>query len=287
MKRILISFLFVIVLFNFIMFCWVYYEAKLYNTENKWLYESQILDPETPSNNSSVILIHGFVGSPFDMKPLAEHLYQKGYRVIIPKIKGQTWDTPAYYRGDYSSGYYIEWLRKIVKQENNRTGQKPYLVGFSMGGTLSTIIASENRIKKLVLIAPFFNLPQIGDTVWKLSKIFKYLIPFVPKISKGQINDKGGYSKYNPGSLIVSLAAFNQLGDLVGHARKIIHKVKTSTLIIMSRNDNVASFSDTYDLFHRKTNVHIIEKNRSNHILLYDHDSHDSINSIDVFISSK
>lgn len=101
--------------------------------ENDWLVSPQILNPETNTVNRSVILIHGFVGSPFDLKPLAKPLCDKGFRVVIPVVPEQTKETPILKRGKYTPDNYIKWLSKIVNTETKLLNKKPYLVGFSMG----------------------------------------------------------------------------------------------------------------------------------------------------------
>jgi len=248
-------------------------EKWLFADKSDWHFKTQILIPEKMKQDRSAILIHGFVGSPYDMKILGERLSKKGFRVIIPVMKGQTHATPLFERKKYTASYYIHSIRKMIKKESELTGKKPYLVGFSMGGTISTIIAKENTIKKLVLLAPFYQLPRIDDKVWDLSKWISPFLAFVPKISKGKINDKNGYRNYWPGSYLISLKAFGQLGILARTAKKCVDEILIETQVFISRQDQVASSKMTVELFKDKKNVKIHYVNRSNHILLYDYDA--------------
>ncbi len=248
-------------------------EKWLFSTKSDWHCKTQILVPDNIERGRSAILVHGFVGSPYDMKVLGERLSKKGFRVIIPVMEGQTYATPLFQRNKYTAQYYINWIRKLITKETELTGKKPYLVGFSMGGAISTIIAKENTIAKLVLLAPFYQLPRINNKIWNLSKWISPLLPCVPKVSKGKINDKKGYQKYWPGSYLISLKAFAHLGILAKTARKCVDEILVETRIFISMQDQVACSKFTVELFKEKENVKICCFNRSNHILLYDYDA--------------
>ena len=260
------------------------YENKVLAKRDKWISHSQKLEPILKIKPNSVILLHGFVGSPFDMKGLAEHLHGMGFRVLVPLLEGQTYLTPIYKRGNFSTDFYIKKIGAIIENEIKLTGKKPYLVGFSMGGTLSTILAQKYALDKLVLIAPFYKLPRIGDWIWSVSNILSHVLPYIPKFSKGKINSENGYDNYYPGSYIISLKAFDVLGKTVIEARKDISHLKADTLICMSINDQVASSKEILYLFNKKGNVEIIREDESNHILLYDFNSEDIITHITRFL---
>jgi carboxylesterase len=237
------------------------------------------------SRERSVILVHGFTGSPFDFKTLAMRLSQAGFYVVIPVVPGQTRGTFAYERGSYTPKFYEDWLSKLVEKENVRFGKKPYMVGFSLGGALATIMASRGGVARLVLLAPYYSLPQMNNLIVSMTRVMKHVIPIVPKFSKGQINDPVGYGSYEPGSLIVSLSAFNQLQELAAAARRVIPEaLSVPTLIIASPHDKVASFARTESLFSAAQHTMIKEYIRSNHILLYDYDRDSIITEILNFL---
>ena len=56
------------------------------------------MNPETPTPKETIILVHGFTGSPYDYRTLAESLRDSGYRVVIPVVPGQTKATLVYRR---------------------------------------------------------------------------------------------------------------------------------------------------------------------------------------------
>jgi carboxylesterase len=258
-------------------------EKKILSANDAWNRRSQTLIPKDIRFQRSVILIHGFMGSPFDMKPLGIHLCNMGFKVVIPVLPGQTMETPVFNRKKYSASYYLNWLRQIIQRETDRTGQRPCLAGFSMGGALSAIMASENRVEKLSLIAPFFKLPQVSDVIWRVSGKLVHVIPFVPKMSKGRINSTSGYQSYRPGSCLISLGAFNTLGQLAMAGRQAAADIRVPTLIVISDKDQVADSGMTTKLFDHMPNVSFSRENRANHILLHDHGADEIIRRIAAF----
>jgi len=274
-----------ILIFDLIMVVFAVVEKfSSHDIQNDWVVADQELNPLSQPGKRSVILVHGFVGSPFDYKPLAEELRKEGFRVIAPVSPCQNRTIMAYNRGAYTSEMYIDWLSNIVEQEKELFGKKPYLVGFSMGGALSTIIASRGIVEKLVLIAPFYSLPIANDGIAQAAGLLKYFIPIIPKISKGKINDPSGYDRYMPGSNIISLHAFQKLGELAKSAHNCVEKIDVPVLVVGSPNDRVASFEHTLKLFRSHPNSKIIDFPASDHIILYDYDHNQAVREITGFL---
>ncbi|MEX2666524.1 alpha/beta hydrolase [Candidatus Uabimicrobium amorphum] len=265
-------FIVMLVIFNIWIFVFAIYEYSVSWGENtSWCTEEQLLKPEQDSRRC-VVMVHGFGGSPFDFKPLASQLAKNGFLVRIPIMPGQTKDYLAYNRGKFTHAFFIKWLREIIKEEQERFGRKPYLIGFSMGATLSTVLAAEDGIDKLVLIAPFYSLPKYHNALVNFNKLFGFVLPVVPKLASGQLYSKEGRNTYIPGTFLVSSLAFRQLNFLASEAIDVAPKLSIPTLIVASRNDKVISFAKINELFSQHSNVTINEYPRSNHIMLYDYE---------------
>lgn len=252
--------------------------------ENAWLSQSQVLMPDSAEINRSVILIHGFVGSPFDLKPLAMRLHEKGFRVIAPVVPEQTDATPVMERGHYTPHDYIDWINDIVEKEKAVYGKPPFIVGFSMGGSLANIVAASGKVDKAVLIAPFFALPFANDFATTLSIYIGDFIPVIKKPSRGKINDPVGKSRYAPGSYRISLKAYLHLQELARLSRDQAQNSEIPLLIVVSENDEVASYKSIVNLFKDRDNCTIQNYPSSNHILLYDYNSVEIIDSIESFL---
>ena len=262
-------------------------EKNIFYRTVSWLNESQILNPEGQAHLPSIVLVHGYVGSPKDFIYLAEELAGLGYRVVCPVTPGQTTRAPILSRGEYTLKYYQAWLTAIIKNEKKITGRKPVLVGHSMGGTLSIIVAQKNVVEKLVLLAPFFSLRYGNEIAICAANILRWVLPVIPKFSKGVINDPAGSADYRPGSMYLSLKAFLQLEKIALTAKQQAVKITIPTLLVISQNDHVASAKRTVETFGDMHNVQIENYPNSNHILLYDYDKNEIIKKIIHFIAGE
>ena len=217
--------------------------------KDPWQRSTQVLPAVPGGDRPSIVLLHGFGGTPRDFRSLAGLLADRGYRVVVPAIPEQTSVSFAYSRGRLAPADYRAWLDGIIEDEAAISGAPPMLVGMSMGGALAAIAAADHSIGKLVLISPYFNLAVADTWVTQSSNWLRWLLPVVPKVQKAQINDPEGYRAYATGSYLVSLRAFLQLVRLAKIAMAKASGLVVPTLVLASQSDTVASFAATERLF--------------------------------------
>lgn len=131
---------------------------------------------ELPGQRGTVVLVHGFPGTPNEMRPLAEALQAAGWRTRCLLLPGF---------GKQITGLFQQrtavWIDAIAHAvESARASGKPVvLCGFSMGGGLSVSAAARSRPDGLVLIAPFWfdEPPALRALVW-LARVF---LPVAPR----------------------------------------------------------------------------------------------------------
>ena len=99
---------------------------------------------------TGVLLIHGFSGIPAEMYLLGKSLQDAGFTVLAPRLTGHGGNakmlegtTAENWMDAVRDGYAI--LKGAVK--------RIYVVGHSMGGILSLILASEEEVAGVVTIA--------------------------------------------------------------------------------------------------------------------------------------
>jgi carboxylesterase len=248
------------------------YEYGVSSGKDPWLTCTQVLEGKAGTGRASVILLHGFGGTPRDLRVLAERLAEHGFRAVVPAIPDQTSTTFAYGRGRVSPAEYADWLCDLIRKETAASGQPPSLVGFSMGGALATMVAADHAVARLVLISPYFDLYEkiqwvAGTTPW-----LRWIVPVVPKLAKGQIEDPEGYRAYATGSYFVSLRAALRLAELAEIARAKAAHLSLPILVLASEADVVASFATTEALFRGRDHARLVACKRSNHIVTYDFD---------------
>src|SRR5262245_16414951 len=91
-----------LVTINALIFLGACYDYRASYRKHPWLRCRQVLESKSGSARSSVILLHGFGGTPSDVRDLAEQLAARGFRAIVPAIADQTSRTFAYSRGRVS-----------------------------------------------------------------------------------------------------------------------------------------------------------------------------------------
>lgn len=265
------------------------YIDKLIKTQENYFMENNIHQKFSEIHKQgmapAILLIHGFGGSPFDLKPLTDALEKHGYAFNAIVLPGHG-TTPK----DLENITKSEWLKKAftayekLKKEYGEVS----IVGFSMGGAIGLSIAAEKKVSKLVLISPYFKVKEqwfyFGKPeVW--AKRLNKIIPFVKKPKIGQINDPEGLKRYIAYRNLPtkSVSELSILGKFAAAKSK---NVTCETLWIHSKKDIVADFEFSKKMFSTiaSKKKYFLEYNKSNHVILYDYDHVDAINQIMSFL---
>jgi carboxylesterase len=106
-------------------------------------------------DSRGIVLLHGFTGTPFEVRPLADALAAQGCSIEAPLLAGH--GTTA---ADLASTSWRDWLESgalaIDRLKDGARSERVTIVGASMGGLLALRLARERPqdIAALVLIAP-------------------------------------------------------------------------------------------------------------------------------------
>ncbi|MDA1324684.1 MAG: alpha/beta fold hydrolase [Proteobacteria bacterium] len=115
-------------------------------TENA---EPYLLIPEN-HNGLGIVLVHGFLASPAELRELGEKLYARGHPVIGVRLKGHG-TSPC----DLRNRTWQEWYGEV--KEGYRImaalAEKVCVVGFSTGGTLSLMLGAEKPDRLAAVVA--------------------------------------------------------------------------------------------------------------------------------------
>ena len=133
----------------------------------------------------AALLIHGFMGSPAEMKPLARALNGAGWTVEGLRLPGfaDQIDTLFEQRA-------LDWRSATVEAvETLRASHQPVIIlGYSMGAAVALAAASQTKADALILIAPFWKVGnRLHRLIWQaLKRIFPNPRPF----KKADFSDK-------------------------------------------------------------------------------------------------
>jgi carboxylesterase len=131
-----------------------------------------------PGNSTGCLLIHGYTGTPFEMKLLARSLHAEGYTVYAPRLFGHATDPEDMLRArwwDWASN--VEDALTLLKA----TTDHQVVMGLSMGGALALLASARYPVEAVVSLSTPYALPP--DRRINLLKHFSWIYP---RISKGQ-----------------------------------------------------------------------------------------------------
>lgn len=121
----------------------------------------------------SAVLVHGFLGSPAELRPLAAELHQIGWTVYVPLLPGYGPEIDTLFTRTQSD--WIAAVRSLVDRLKAE-GRPVLLVGYSLGAAVSLNVAASTQVDGLVLLAPFW---KIGD--WRHRLIWAFLKRIFPR----------------------------------------------------------------------------------------------------------
>lgn len=240
---------------------------------------------EIPGKMPAVLLIHGFGGSPYDLKPLTEKLVKNNiavYSILLSGHGTSPKDLLKVGEGD--------WYKEVLSAYDylDKKYGKVSVVGFSIGGALAIKLATERPVKRIALISPYFKAKRhwyyFNSLQWWAKRI-NNVISFVRKLKIGQINSHNGLSQYIAYKHLPlkSIEIPERIGE---ESFSIVSKVKCPILVLHSQGDNVADFEKSYQAFQKidSVNKEFVKYKKSNHIILYDYDAQDALNRLMGFL---
>lgn len=215
-----------------------------------------------PGGTKGVLLIHGFTGSPSEMRLLGDYLHQLGYTVLAVRLCGHGTSVKElrhtnwrHWLSTAENGYYI--LRGLCS--------KIAVVGLSMGGLLSLKLAAEYPVSKVVsLSTPIY----IADKRLPLLPFYRIVRSYVPKKKH----------KYNVGDLTVvhyeatPLKSLSSLLELITQVKGLLPEVTAPALIVQSKVEHTVlpkSAQYIYDHLGSK-DKQVVWLRRSGHIVTLD-----------------
>lgn len=176
-----------------------------------------------------VLLIHGYTGSPAELKLLGEYLNKNGYSVFGVRLPGHG-TTPE----ELNKTSWPLWYDAVKKAYEELTAccSEISVIGLSMGGLLAMKLAAEQPVKKAVFLAtPIYVYDKRAHFV-RFAKFFK---KWVKKKSRNYRVDQ----KYNIAYDVMPLKALDSLMKLIDHCvNKVLPAITVPCLIMQSKQEH-------------------------------------------------
>ena len=212
-----------------------------------------------PGSKTGLLCVHGFTGSPYEVRPLGEHFARKGWRVrgiVLPRhgglpdaLKGARWQ---------------EWpaAARAALDELSASCEHVFIVGLSMGGLVTTSLAAQESAKpgsKLRACAMLAAPSALYDSRSKLVKLGQYVIPWFYPLKFVNFNnaatrahiqhvtgitfdfdDAQKVSAYK-NAIKLPTGAIAQLLRYIDHSRALLPQVRTPAFVAQGTRDTVVA----------------------------------------------
>ncbi len=204
---------------------------------------------ESPGSDTCVLLIHGYMAAPMEVRGLADYLVELGYNVYAPRLKGHG-TSPE----DLSERSYLDWIESVEEGYilMKLKYDKIIVGGFSTGAGLAlNIAARSDSLAGVFAVAPPMKLKD-------------YSAKFLPAVSAwNQVMDKlrfdGAKKEFivnNPENRHINyhknpISGIKELARLMDDLEGRLPEISVPAYVLQSRIDPVVSVKGTRKIFER------------------------------------
>ena len=180
------------------------------------------------------LLIHGFTGTPKEMRWLGEYLNQQGYTCLGVRLAGHA-TTPE----DMLASRWTDWTASVEDAYSLLRGvtDNIYFMGLSMGGVLALLMSTRLAVKGVVAFSTPNKLRD--DARLKYIELISWFVPFLPKSKEPPGSgwfDKEAWKEHiaypqNP------VRSIGELNKLLREMQSALSNVKVPVMLIHSKDD--------------------------------------------------
>jgi carboxylesterase len=187
-------------------------------------------DPSKPA----CLLIHGFTGTPKEMRWVGEYLHRQGYTCLGSRLAGH-----ATHPEDMIRSRWTDWAASVEDGYRLLCGvsDEIFLIGLSMGGNLSLLMSTQLRVRGVIALSTPSRMPT-EYPIW-LMQLLSLFIKFRPKSSEPPGSgwfDQSAYKEHisYPQNPVRSAA---ELKKLILRMNAALPKVTVPVLLMHSKDE--------------------------------------------------
>lgn len=214
---------------------------------------------------TGVLLIHGFTGSPAEMRPLGHYLHEHGLTVAAPLLPGHG-TTPE----DLNRQRRQDWIDQVEGAWRGLAGRctHVFVAGLSLGALLAIMLAARQpAVAGLILYSPAII---VTDPRSHFVALLKYLTPTVAKPPDYFTESSAHTQMWS--YPVYPTAATHEFMRLIGDAKRTLPLVRCPILTMYSRADTTIHPNCASLIYQRvaTTDRAIITLQKSGHVITLD-----------------
>lgn len=184
------------------------------------------------------LLLHGWAGSTFDIENQAKFLATAGVHVVTPLLPGHGTTVK-----DFRTTFFSDWYTAAESSLNEllKNYSTVYIAGFSFGGVLALLLASQYTVTGVAAFStPFASYFQMFMT---RRNPFVFLAPVLqyikPQLSRKTNKYSGAIAPVNGYDTVFCLPQYVSMMKGVALLRKEINRITCPLLLMHDLNDSL------------------------------------------------
>lgn len=209
-------------------------------------------------NNKGVLLIHGYTGTPAEMRLLGDYLHKEGYTVLGVRLPGHG-TCPE----ELNETVWQDWYQEAEKGFDRLADscEEVMAAGLSMGGLLAMLLAARKNVSRAaILAAPVY----VQDWRVPLLPLLRFFIHYLKKRKRCYFVA----DKYNLAYDVMPVKPLSSLFALVKLCKEeIISQIKIPCIVLQSKAEHTVKSESASYIYE-----HLASKEKK--LVWYEHSGH-------------
>jgi carboxylesterase len=249
----------------------------------QWFSDSEHQPFSFEAGPSGALLIHGFMGTPAELRPLGRALAAAGISsraIALPGFGADVARLGQVGQADWVSSALDAWLALAERYEHVS------LVGFSMGAAVALHVAMQRLPERLVLLAPLWRMAA-GDPRVRFLPLLKHVMRAIRPFENADFQDPGlrhFFAAARPDldlddpetqrvlrrEVTIPTSTLDELRRLAAASPRLARQIDVPTLLIQGKADQTVRAVDTRELATQLAGPARLAEIESEHLIVWE-----------------